>query len=201
MALYVDDIAVDWPGENLGELLQLANERLEPAGRIIVEVVVNGESVIGDALMERQSEMVRDREVRLVTAEPLELTLATLRQVQEGLQSIREDQAQAAERFQMDEPAEGLKRVGNVLEAWLHLEEAVLHCAHLNDLDLDEMAIDGTPVKTMTDNLLSQFRELKELLSNGDLVGVADALAYEWPRTVDAWDRLLGEMIRQIEAK
>ncbi len=198
MALYVDDIEVDWPGQRLGELLQSATERLEPSGRIIVEVTVAGVPLVGDDLVARREEEVGEQEVRLATADPRELTLSTLAQVREGLEGIRGDQEQAAELFQKDEPAEALKRVGAVLQAWLHVQEAVLHSARLAAIDLDAFDVDGTPVKAMTDNLLEQFTQLKEQLTNGDLVGVADALAYEWPATVDQWDRLLETLIERI---
>ncbi len=201
MAIYVDDIAVDWPGERLGELLATASDRIEPSGRIIVEVVVDGQAIVGDELVERRDETVTDREVRLVTADPTELTLTTLNEVRGGLQSIRDEQERAAELFQKDQSAEALKLVGNVLQSWLHVQEAVLHSARLAQIDLDALDVDGIPVREMTDSLLRQFEQFKEQLTHNDLFAIADALAYEWTGSIDQWDRLLEEMIRIIEER
>ena len=37
------------------------------------------------------------------------------------------------------------------------------------------------------------------MIQAGDTVGLADALAYEWPEICDQWDHVFEELVHEIE--
>jgi len=49
MAVYLDDEAVALEGDDLGGVLASASERLKPSGRVVVEVEVDGQKLVGRA--------------------------------------------------------------------------------------------------------------------------------------------------------
>jgi len=65
-------------------------------------------------------------------------------------------------------------------------------------VNLDEQTLDDKPVAETINALAAQLRELRDLLTSGDTVALADSLAYEWTETVDRWQRLIGELVTWI---
>ena len=109
-------------------------------------------------------------------------------------------QDEAAEQLQQDEASEALQQVASAIEVWLQTQQAVQNSAALLQVDLDAIEVDGEAVSALTDELAQQLQNLKQLINDGDTVGLADALAYEWPGTTEKWDRLVQELVAKIEA-
>jgi hypothetical protein len=199
MDCFVDDEAVPLAGGTLDQLFEAAQSHLSDSGRVIVDVVVDGESLSGEQLDQPQQIATADREVRLYTADPRALAVDTLKQVRGRLSEAEQAQQQAAEQLQQDQPSEALQQVSQAIEVWLQTQQAVQHSAALLGLDLDSLTVDQQPASTVIQSLADQLHQLKDALNNGDTVSLADALAYEWPETVQQWDTLVQGMIQRIE--
>ena len=195
MAIYLDGQPADLAGDTLGAVIDAARARLAAAGRLLVEVSLNGEAYHGDDLRAQRQSPVGGGEVILVSADPRELAGTTLQQVRASLEDARAAQHDAAERFQQDQPAEAMQQVGRAIEVWQGTQQAVVQSARLVGIDLNQRVFENQPMSVVIDSLVLQLRSLRDLLSAGDTVGLADSLAYEWPELTDRWDRLLGEMI------
>lgn len=199
MAIFLDDQAVELAGDDLAGVLRAAQRRLEPDGRVVVEVRIDGESLSGDELERQQAAAVADAELRLYSASPTALAVETLEQVRCRLGQVRQSQGDAAEMLQQDRAAEALQKVGESVEGWMQTQQAVSLAAGLTGIDLGAVTVDGQPVSDITGDLVTALTNMKELLAAGDTVAMADALAYEWPEHVDAWDRLIGQLLAEIE--
>ena len=200
MAIFLDDQVVLLDGENLGDLLGSAKRRLEADDRVVVEVRIDGEKLDGDGIDRQQTIQISDSEVRLYTAEPLQLAASTLDLARGQLTEARTVQQEASDLVHDDRLADALEKISQVIEIWLQVQPAVLDSARFVGLDLDQITVDGSPVTDYTDELIENLRTLKELIANGDTVGLADVLAYEWPPVVDRWDRVIGRLVEVIEA-
>ncbi|MFW6032405.1 MAG: hypothetical protein ACOCTI_03430 [Phycisphaeraceae bacterium] len=199
MAILIDEQRTELAGSTLAEVLDSAQNELQPRGRVVVEVALDGRSLSGPDLETEQDAAVADRDVRLTTADPRQLVAQTLRQVDDRLEEARELQNEAAELLQQDKPSSAMDRVGEAINIWLQAQQAVLNSAMLLGIDLDQLTIDGEPLKSFTDELLEQLQNVKELLGSQDTVALADALAYEWPELVDRWHRLLATLVAHVE--
>jgi hypothetical protein len=201
MAIYLDDEAVDLPGEDLGAVLAAARDRLEPEGRVVVEVAMEGQTLDAQALEQQdQIPVVDGAEVRLYTADPVELSVETLGQVRTALAHAGELQADAADLLQRDDADTALGKVAEAVQVWLQVQQAVLHAALLAEVELDELNVAGEPVSGYTDELIARLTELRDAIQAHDTVALADTLAYEWPDIVDRWDRVIGALIDEIRA-
>ncbi len=201
MAIYLDDQPTELAGANLGEVLVSASEGLAGDGRVVVEVMLDGKVVSGDELGKHQDESVSDAEVRLTSAEPKALAVSALSQVRDHLPQAGALHEQAAEQLQQDNPAEALKTIALAIDVWMQTQEAVLGSAGIVGLSLDEVNVDGEPMTAFTDELIERLHGLKDLITAGDTVALADTLAYEWPAIVHRWDQLIGELIETIEQR
>jgi len=200
MAVFVDDEPVYLTGQDLGSILAAAREHLAPEGRVVVDVAVDGQSLSGEQLEEPGQVDTSGAEVRLYTADPRQLAVETLTQVKGRLSDAASLHERAAELLQQDQASEGLKQVAESIEVWLQTQQAVQHSATLLGFDLNTLEIDGKPMAQLTSELAEQLRGLKDMLNSGDTVALADALAYEWPETVELWSRVVQGLIDRIEA-
>ena len=198
MSIYLDDEPVELPGPDLGAVLGQARDRLGDPGRMIIEVQRDGQALSPAELDAAQGDPVADSEWRLLTAEPRELAVATLQQVVQRLDDARQAQLAAAELLQQDQIAEAMKRVAEAVEAWQQTQQAVLYSATLVGIELGGRSVGDQPVDQTISLLLDQLKNVRDLLAAGDTVGLADALAYEWPETIDRWQALVGQMIEWV---
>ncbi|MEM6458961.1 MAG: hypothetical protein AAF710_06175 [Planctomycetota bacterium] len=198
MQVILDELPVTLTGPSLGALLEEARDRLADGGRVVVEVAVDGAKLDEDAIDRRRAEDVAAYEVRLTSADPKALAVETLRQVDERLTDAETAQREAADLLQSDEPQPALKKVGESIEAWLQVQQAVLHSATLLGLNLDAIDIDGEPAHALTEQALDRLNDVKDHLQAGDTVALADSLAHEWPATTAKWHRLIERLIQQI---
>ncbi|MFA9476673.1 hypothetical protein ACERK3_00055 [Phycisphaerales bacterium AB-hyl4] len=198
MAIYLDDEPTALTGDDLASVLVSARKQVQPDGRVVVEIQVDGEAVAASELDKFASLPVADREVRLYSADPKTLGRQTLEQVRPRLAEVKQIQEQAAEHLQQDQGTEAMTNVRDMIEIWLQAQQAVLHTAVLLEVDLNELEVDGRPFQEITNELLEKLQEVKTLLQNQDSVGLADTLQYEWPALADQWDRLLASLIARF---
>ncbi len=201
MAIYLDDIAVELAGESLGAVVLAANRHLADDGRMVVEVELDGQGMAGPSLEERQHDAVAGHEVRMKSAAPRELALQVLDQVRGRLHASRQTQADCAALIQRDQMAEAMGKFNDVVACWLSLQEAVVNVTRLLSLPIEDLAFDGQTAAEATGGLVEALQSLKQMIQNGDTVGIADALAYEWPAMTDRWDKMLADLIGKIEAR
>jgi hypothetical protein len=199
MAIYLDDEPAKLKGSCLAEILAAATDGLAGDGRVVVEVQLNGKVLNGDELGEHRDTLLDDAELRLTSADPRALAVSTLLQVRDVLPHAGELHEQAAEKFQQDNPTEALKYVAEAIEVWMQVQEAVLGSAGILSLSLDEVKVDGEPMTGFTEELIGKLHGLKDLITAGDTVGMADALAYEWPPLVGRWEALIDQLIKTVE--
>ncbi|MCX5660419.1 MAG: hypothetical protein NTW19_11950 [Planctomycetota bacterium] len=195
MAIYLDGGQVTLQGGDLAEVLAAARERVGKAGRMIVEVELDGKQLVGAELEAAMSAPVEKAELRLITAEPRELALAALQQVRGRLDDARDRQSAAADLLQKDRPTEAVKEIGLAMEAWQETQQAISFANALLDIDLTQREFEGAPASEVTNGLIDRLKSLRDLIEGRDTVGLADSLQYEWSETAEQWQRLIDQMV------
>lgn len=199
MAVYLDNKILDVSSDNLDSVLQEVALHLAGLGRVLVEVKLNGRALVGDELDQREKEPLGDAELRLISTDPHDLAVSTLQHTHSRLDDAGHAQSQAADLLQQDQTEAAMDQVGEAIQAWLQVQQAVQQSAGLIGINLDEKTIDGEPITQLIQNLVDQLKQLREVITASDLVGLADALAYEWPETIGQWHRLVEELIGWIQ--
>jgi hypothetical protein len=193
MAIYLDDRLVDLKGDDLGSVVNAVKERLNPAGRLVVEVCLGGKSLGPDEFDQNWSKPVKDADLRLYSADLKELVSSALEQVRLGLDGARQLQGQAAELLQQGDLDQALKLLGQALENWQQAPQVILQSAELLGVPLKELVFEDKPLAHATSALVAQLKSIRQSITDRDTVGLADALAYEWPQTTEWWDHFLAD--------
>lgn len=198
MAVYIDEQRVELAGDHLAEVLTAAAAHVEPRGRLIVEVAVDGQALVGEQLDQQGGMAVGGREVRLRSVEPGELVVTALNDSREALAQARELQMEAAEMLQQDDAEAAMRKVAGAVALWQQVQAAVVQSLRLTGVRLDELDVDGQSSQALIEQLLDQLRQVRQLLNDDDTIGLADALAYEWPAALERWDRMIEVLIDRI---
>lgn len=196
--IHLDDQLTAFPAGSMRELLAAARDELAPAGRVVVEVRVDGQSVTGAELDDDQP-TAPDADIRVYSAKPSDLVVGVLEEVRTQLTESQTMQQKAAELLQQDEPAEAMGLVRQSIDGWLQAQQAVGQSAQLLQIDLGAIAIEDQTVLERMNELVGSLTDLKDTVIANDFVTLADALQYEWPEITERWDASLGAIIKHVE--
>lgn len=199
MDLYLDSEPFESDATTLGELLDAAKDAA-PDHRVVVEIRLDGRTLAASDLDAMHDRALDAEEVQFITADPRELAVATLTQVRAALDEAVAAQQNAADLLRSDDATQAMEQVKDVLNLWQQTQQAVLHSAQLLDVPLDDLTVDGQPVAEVINDLVANLGELREQLTNGDWLGLADTLGYPLAESVETWQRLIDELCAKIEA-
>ncbi|MEM9346989.1 MAG: hypothetical protein AAGB26_10275 [Planctomycetota bacterium] len=199
MPIHIDDHPSTLTAGSMRELLAAVSESLAPAGRVVVEVKVDGESVTGPALDDDQP-TAEGSDIRVYSAKPSELVVGILEDIRTQLAASQQQQQQAAELLQQDDPAKAMDLVKQSIDGWLQAQQAVGQSSQLLQLDLQAITVEDQPVIERMNELITALTELKDIVVANDFVALADALQYEWPDITERWDTALGAIIQHVES-
>ena len=201
MQLTLDQQPVEVEANQLGQMLAAMQSHVQEQGRIIIEVIVDGESIVGDEIQKRQNQTVEGKSIALISAKPDELAIQTLTEVEARLAQTLEIQQQASQWLQENRELEALQHVSTIIETWLNVQQAVLQCCQLANIDFNELRADDFNSQELTERLLGQLQELKTLIETNDSSALADVLAFEWPDTVKHWRSLIEQLIHTVRQR
>lgn len=194
MRIVLDDKPCSLQAGSVADAIDAAATLAEQAGRVIVDVFVDGDRWSGEQLGGKSTALVAPTEVRFVTAEPHELVRQTLLDASAALQDADDFQRAAAEQIQAGDLAGAMPRLGEAITIWQSVKQAVASGAELVGLDLQALQVEHRPAEQIISGLGEQLRSLKNSLAAGDAIGLADTLLYELPAVVDSWRGLLEQM-------
>jgi hypothetical protein len=202
MKIHLDDEPAVLTGEDLPAILMSAQAKLQGLGRTVVEVQIDGRVIAGDELHQfmQQGKLPAESELRLYSADPRLLAGEVLRQVNEQLDLAQDAQHAAADAFAKDHTTAGIEQVGQAVNIWLQVQQAVTHSCAMAQINLDDRIFEGQPVNVHIQQLVNRIKNLRDLLTQRDTLGLADTLSYEWPEMTELWQRLVGQMILWIQS-
>ena len=199
MAVLIDGKLVEINGANLNDVLSEASRHLEPAGRVVVKVEVDSESLDSATLEARRQDSVAGCELRLTSVEPQEIVLEVLHDVSASLATVRQDQRTTAELLQQDDQAQALQRLAAIIGTWQQVQQGVIQSLSVSQIDVEELKVGDRDVTELLNSLADGLRSLRDQLAAHDTVALADALLYEWPAIFDQWNLLVSAVIDAVK--
>jgi hypothetical protein len=201
MDVFIDNDPAQLTGANLGDLIASARAKLETTSRIIVEVRVDGRTLSAEEFDALTDSQPAAEEVQFITADPYSLATVTLGEVRDALTTARQAQQQAAELLQSDNAAQAMDHIRHALAVWQQAQQALLQSAQLLDVPLDDLTVADRPMAELVDELGELLNQVREQLTAGDFLGLADTLAYPLTDALDTWAALIDAMCGKIEEK
>ncbi|MGP1272429.1 MAG: hypothetical protein ACTS22_03775 [Phycisphaerales bacterium] len=187
------EIGADQP--TLAAAVEAGRLQAEASGRVITEVIVNGEAVQGELLNDPARFQAEGAEIRLTSSDPVELVSSSLLQAADALASTRTAHARLAEQIQVGLETGTLEALSETLSTWQAAQDVLLQGWAL--LGRDPMALrppeeSGAPsVEAMVEALVGELKSIKRALQDGDMAAIADSIGYELEPMTERWASLL----------
>lgn len=186
MRLLLDGAPVPLP-TNLAASLSVAVEagraRAAERGRIIVEVLADGEPVTSVDLAPGAGSGAGVDEVRLMSEDPRSLVREALREAAGALEQVRDAQREAAELIHRGRPEDATARLTEVFGVW----ESVKRVVDEGGLILSRPLEREAGMDALLEGLAERLVSVRAMLETSDWAGLADELAFDLDDEADRW--------------
>lgn len=137
--------------------------------------------------------------VFIETAEPREMALSVLEEVEEQLDDTDDLRNDAADLLQQNQPGKAMEKLSGCFAVWQTAQESVLKVGQLLRLNLDAVRVNGQALSTVLTQFADQLRQIKTAIEHRDFVTLGDILAYEANETSNQWRTALAA-VRDVVA-
>lgn len=202
MQVLLDDQVLGTDYDDIPRAIEVARDEAARQGRVIVAILLDGQSVREEdfeSLCAGEIETMPG-EMRLQSADPLELIRGVLEQADGALQEAVRLQAEAGELLQSGDADAAMSKLTAPMELWGQIYQAVVQCGMLLSIDFAEIDVDGEPADRIITGLADQLRQVRDALVSQDQVALADELCYEMADTADRWEGLIRTLSERIAA-
>ncbi|OAB60552.1 hypothetical protein AY599_25175 [Leptolyngbya valderiana BDU 20041] len=178
------DLAIDRP--TLAAALEAGAAAARDQGRIVIEVMVDGQPVEGEQLGEPSDEPLEAQVLEMTSTDPASLVRVTLFDAADAMESAKDEHAACAEMIHRGEMSEAMGALAQLLSTWQAVRQAVVQGGAAVGRPLSGYAAEGA-LEERTEALARQLDDLKRAVGNDDLVTVADLLEEDLRAEAGLW--------------
>ncbi|GAB5495042.1 MAG: hypothetical protein Phyf2KO_01220 [Phycisphaerales bacterium] len=197
MNVLLDENPIEVQDETLAGAMSAAIEVAEKQGRTIIEVVLDGQPVRGDALENVSTEPIPGSNVEFVSADPVALVQQSLFDASQALAATQRAHTDIADMLQGGEDVpKAMNKLGETLNVWQGAQDVLARGYGLLNLDpatlnLPDNIAEGKEVTVLFSELGEQLREVRRSIEDHDLASLADAIGYELEPLAGEWAKVL----------
>ncbi len=200
MRVLLDEIDTGLSPANIADALSEAARLAEAAGRLVVDVHIDGvrweeEDFESPALVSRDAS-----EVRLTTVCRKDLLRDIFLHAAEAVLNADEQQRAAAKLLQEDRATDAYPALLEALNTWSQVQSALAQGLSLGIVTRERALGAGVSVDASVQSLEAQLQTLKLAMSRQDHVAVSDCLLYEFPQTTRVFATMLTECAKLATA-
>lgn len=199
MRVFIDETELD-NNDSIADALDAAREHAENAGRLIVDIHADGESIDDELLDNPPSDSAGINELRLTTTDPVAFLVETFASARESLELVREDQSTAADHLRKGELEPAVEALNAILTGWQAVGEVVSQSAELADIDLNTFEFGGTTASAAIEKLGDTLFEIRTNLTHQDWSSLGDAIEYDLDDLAKQWDALLEALAQRVRS-
>lgn len=201
MRVSLDRNPITTDARTIGEALRAAADQVEPAGRLIVDVIVDGHRWTDTELTSATMLAGEASELDLVSADLRSLVIETLGDVAGALTEADAAQRSAAELVQSDRIVEAMEPLGRAIGIWTQARDVLVQSASLTGLDLAAITCGDATVGAAAEELGAHLRTIRTALEEDDPATLSDTLLYDMPAVVVQWREIIDLIAERIRGE
>lgn len=186
MSIIVDQepLAADVLGlKTVGQVLS----HIQRDNRLVVQLLIDGLQPDLDHITSLKQSLLGDRTLYIETANPHEMALEVLTEVESQLSEADRLKSEASDLLQQNQHVRAMEKLGGCFTTWQHAQESVLKTAQLLRIDLQSIRLDRGTLTDLCEEFTTQLRQIKAALEARDFVSLTDILLYETTETTGQW--------------
>lgn len=189
------------------EAFEILRDQVVANGRIVAEVIVNGQSIVwgdGNPLWERPVEP--DVQIEIQSDSALRMALSLLDRIKEQMPIFAANHRRVAEQLRSGAGQETVTSIADLLSVWKDVHEGTSQICVLHGIDYTQSQWNdvGQLLLPVTGKLTNQLNQLNESLTLQDMVLTADLLEYELAPLAEQWQEVcdrLGDLLQKHFSK
>ena len=189
-ALHAEELGLRTVGQVLAHLQK---ER-----RLVVHVLIDGREPDLRKLGDVRKSPLKDHHIFIETADPREMAMDILKQVEAELGEADRIKTEAAKLLQSNQNVRAMEKLSGCLTTWQHVQESLQGTARLLKIDLEKIKLGRGPLTGLIARFTDQLKQIRSSLENRDFVTLGDVLTYEIEQTSAEWREALEAMRRLI---
>ena len=185
---------------SIGEALLAASDIAEGQGRLVIEVLVDGQPLTDNDLQEEDRLSKSAEEVQLKTTTVTHLLSETFANAAAAIHDAHTVHEQAADLIGSGKSIEGMQALSAALSMWGEIHEAVVKGLALAGEDPDSVAVGEVQLTKASSSLQQILADLKNGISIQDNSSICDCLLYEFPPVSAQWITLLEGLSKRYDS-
>ena len=182
--------------QTVGQVLS----HLQKDNRLVVNLLIDGREPDLDHLPQVRQSSVTGHTLFIETAEPREMALEVIAEVESQLREADRLKGEAVELLQKSGGAvKAMEKLSGCFSTWHNAQESVVKVGRLLRLDLDALRVGDRSLSQLIGGFSGQLRQIRQALEARDFVTLGDVLSYEMTETSTQWQaalRAVREVIR-----
>ncbi len=196
MNIWIDDTQIEQT-DDLDTALETARLHAESQGRLIVDILVNGQPAT-DAFFEESMESLPPiTDLHFTTADTATLVSETIETAIESITLLKADQQAGAQQLREDDMENAMQTLRAIMEGWQAMRDIVDQITQITDLDINTLTVDQQPATQIVEKLSKSLGDVRETLKNEDWSLLGDVIEYDLNELADQWSSLLSAMKSQ----
>jgi hypothetical protein len=179
--------------QTVGQVLS----HLQKEDRLVVNLLIDGKQPDLSQISGIRKSLVMGRTLYIETANPSEMALEVLDDVQGQLMDAEIFKTEAAELLQKNQIAPAMEKLGIYFATWQAAQESVLKTSQLLRIDIEALRVESQSIAEILTEFTAKLRQTKQTLVDRDFVSLIDLLLYETDETNDRWVAVL-DAIRRV---
>jgi hypothetical protein len=179
--------------KTIGQVLS----HLQRGNRLVTNLLIDGRAPDLEGIHAVRIAPINGHTIFIETAEPREMAINVLDDVEEQLDDVDDLRSEAADLLQRNQPGKAMEKLSGCFAVWQTAQESVLKIGQLLRLNLDLVRVGGEPLSAVMSRFAGQLRQIKTAIEHRDFVTLGDILAYEAEETGIQWRNALAS-IREV---
>lgn len=201
MRVFLDEQLCETAADSVAKAIASAAALAEKQGRMVVEVMVDGDCWTDEQIAAASSSDTGAEEVKLRTAVPAQLVCQVLRDAEAVLAEADYLQEKAAELIESGQQEEARERLNEALTIWVNVQQAISMSSEIMGWNLEQETGGPDSPAAIIDNLNGHLKLLRQALEANDPVGLIDSLRFDFPEVISRWRKLLSDLAERAEER
>ena len=200
MQVFLDNEPLSVNRQTMKSAFGAAIESARGLGRVIVEVVADGQPFAGTVLVDPPDDPLDGDELRFTSVEPWSTVYEIMHESAEALETASEHQRRASEHLLDGKLDEARDDIDVAMGIWQQVVMAIQRSGQLLDIDIETLEFGDPPV-----TLGEKVKGLAELLTtltqgaqNEDWSSLGDLLAYELEEEAENWREIVVSLAKAV---
>lgn len=194
MHIWIDNTQLN-DAPDINEALENARLHAESAGRLIIDILVDGQPAPDELYGETPETLGPIQELRFTTADTQSMVNESIETAIDSIELLKADQVQGAQQIRSGELGDAMESLRAILEGWQAIRDMVDQITQITNLDIQSVQVGNEQGSEIVQSLSTALAEVRETLQSEDWSSLGDVIEYDLEELATKWSALLSALL------